>query len=122
MDRPHLRDGQGRLAWCARWPRCHRAMTAFVYDTGELIAAEDNVRGIWTMHRRALERRAVPIVPAGVLTEAWRGAKHSPSLARFLAGVQVEPPHIAAAQSRTEDSLVSPLIVRRCHVARKHPE
>ncbi len=64
-------------------------MTAFVYDTGALIAAENSDPRIWAIHTRALERRAVPIVPAGVLTEAWRG--NNPSLARFLAGTQVEP-------------------------------
>ncbi len=64
-------------------------MTAFVYDATALIAAEHNDRGIWAIHRRALERRAVPIIPAGVLTETWLG--NSPLLARFLTGAQVEP-------------------------------
>jgi hypothetical protein len=60
-------------------------MTAFVYDSGALIAAEDNDRRIWTIHRRALERRAVPIVPAGVLTEAWRvTARRLPGFSQVL--------------------------------------
>ncbi|MDQ1304839.1 MAG: hypothetical protein QG671_667 [Actinomycetota bacterium] len=78
-------------------------MTAFVYDTGALIAAEDNDRRIWTIHRRALERRAVPIVPAGVVAEAWRG--NSASLARFLAGAQVEP--LDAKSARAAGVLLS---------------
>ena len=78
-------------------------MTAFVYDTGAQIAAEDNDRRIWTIHRRALERRAVPIVPAGVVAEAWRG--NSASLARFLSGAQVEP--LDAKSARAAGVLLS---------------
>jgi len=72
-------------------------MTGFVYDTGALIAAENNDRRIWAIHKRALERRAAPIVPAGVLTEAWRG--NSPMLARFLAGAQIEQLNADAARA-----------------------
>lgn len=72
-------------------------MTGFVYDTGALIAAENNDRRIWDIHKRALERRAAPIVPAGVLTEAWRGK--SPPLARFLAGAQMEQLNADAARA-----------------------
>ena len=72
-------------------------MTGFVYDTGALIAAENNDRRIWALHKRALERRTVPIVPAGVLVEAWRG--NSPMLARFLAGTQLEALSADAARA-----------------------
>ena len=72
-------------------------MTGFVYDTGALIAAENNDRRIWAIHKRSLERRTAPIVPAGVLTEAWRG--NSPLLARFLAGAHMEKLNTDAARA-----------------------
>lgn len=59
------------------------------YDTGALIAAESNVRGLWALHRRALERGLRPVVPAGVLAQAWRGGPQ-PQLSRLLKGCQIE--------------------------------
>jgi predicted nucleic acid-binding protein len=63
-------------------------MTGLTYDTGVLLAAERNDRRMWVMHRRALERRLAPTVPAGVLVEGWRG---SAEVARLLRGCSVEP-------------------------------
>jgi hypothetical protein len=62
--------------------------SVLVYDTGALIAAERNDRRVWLIHKRALQRDAQPVVPAGVVTESWRG--NSPSIARFLKGTAVE--------------------------------
>jgi hypothetical protein len=59
------------------------------YDTGALIAAERNVRGMWALHRRALERGQRPVVPAGVLGQAWRGGPQA-ALSRLLKGCLVE--------------------------------
>ena len=60
------------------------------YDTGALIAAERDVRRIWALHRRSLERGIVPTVPAGVLAQGWRGGPQH-QLSRLLAGCRVEP-------------------------------
>lgn len=62
-------------------------MTGLTYDTGALIAAERGDRRMWALHRRALERGAVAVVPAPVLVEGWRGNVQT---ARLLQGCQVE--------------------------------
>ena len=61
-----------------------------VYDTGALIAAERNVRRMWALHARALQRGVRPVVPAGCVVEAWGGGRQ-PSLARLLEGCEIEP-------------------------------
>jgi hypothetical protein len=58
-------------------------VTGLVYDTGALIAGERNDRALWALHRRALERGTVPVVPMPVLVEGWRGQA---ALARLLKG------------------------------------
>lgn len=65
-------------------------MSGVTYDTGMLLAAEASRRAAWALHRRALERGLVPIVPAAVLAQAWRGGPQ-PMLSRLLAGCDVEP-------------------------------
>jgi hypothetical protein len=40
------------------------------YDIGALIAAERNDRTMWALHRAALVRGLLPVVPSGVLAEA----------------------------------------------------
>lgn len=62
-------------------------MSGLVYDTGALIAAERGERRMWLLHRRALERGVLPVVPAGVLVEAWRGQA---PMSRMLRGCEVE--------------------------------
>ena len=39
------------------------------YHTGALIAGDRSDRRAWALHRRALERQIVPMVPAGVLAQ-----------------------------------------------------
>ena len=63
--------------------------TGLTYDTGALIAAESSARGLWALHRRALERGLRPVVPAGVLAQAWRGGPQ-PQLSRLLKGCRIE--------------------------------
>lgn len=60
------------------------------YDTGALLAAEAGRRELWALHRRALERGTIPLVPAGVLAQAWRGGPQ-PELSRLLRGCVIEP-------------------------------
>src|SRR6516225_7728602 len=65
-------------------------MAGVTYDTGALIAAERNNRRMWALHVGFLAAEVVPTVPAPVLAEAWRGGPRQASLARLLAGCDVE--------------------------------
>lgn len=66
-------------------------MAGVTYDTGALLAAERNDRRMWTLHAGYLAEEVVPIVPAPVLAEAWRGGSRQASLSRLLAMCDVEP-------------------------------
>jgi len=59
------------------------------YDTGALIAAERDDRLMWSLHRAAIARGLIPTVPAGVLSEAWRGGPQH-QLSRLLKGCVIE--------------------------------
>lgn len=61
------------------------------YDTGALVAAERNDRRMWALHAGFLAEEVVPVVPAPVLAEAWRGGARQAGLARLLAMCVVEP-------------------------------
>jgi predicted nucleic acid-binding protein len=61
------------------------------YDTGALVAAERNDRRMWALHAGFLAEEVVPVVPAPVLAEAWRGGARQASLARLLAMCVIEP-------------------------------
>ncbi|HZQ26087.1 MAG TPA: hypothetical protein VFA94_00180 [Acidimicrobiales bacterium] len=56
-----------------------------------MIAAERNDRAMWALHAGFLAEEVVPIVPAPVLAEAWRGGPRQASLVRLLALCVVEP-------------------------------
>ncbi len=60
------------------------------YDTGALIAAERNDRRMWALHAGFLAEEILPVVPAPVLAEAWRGGARQASLARVMAACTVE--------------------------------
>jgi len=64
-------------------------MTGVTYDTGALAAAEANRRDLWALHARALGRGLRPVIPAGVLGQAWRGGPQTP-LSRLLRGCRIE--------------------------------
>ena len=66
-------------------------MAGVTYDTGALVAAERNDRRMWSLHAAFLAEEVVPVVPAPVLAEAWRGGARQASLSRFLALCEVEP-------------------------------
>lgn len=66
-------------------------MAGVTYDTGALLAAERNDRRMWALHAGFLAEEVVPIVPAPVLAEAWRGGARQASLSRLLAMCEVEP-------------------------------
>jgi hypothetical protein len=61
-----------------------------VYDTGALVAGERGHRGMWALHEAALRDGLSPLVPAGVLAQAWRGGPQA-NLSRLLAGCTVAP-------------------------------
>ena len=65
-------------------------VTGITYDSGALIAAERGERRMWARHRALLVRRAVPVVPAPVVAQCWRGTPRQAQLARLLAGCEVE--------------------------------
>lgn len=66
-------------------------MAGATYDTGALIAAERNDRRMWALHLGFIAEEVVPVVPAPVLAEAWRGGARQASLARLLTGCEIEP-------------------------------
>lgn len=63
-------------------------MSAVVYDTGALIAAERNDRAFWADHRARLELGAPPITPAPVVAQASRSPRQV-QLRRVLRGCEV---------------------------------
>jgi hypothetical protein len=65
-------------------------MAGVTYDTGALIAAERNNRRMWALHAGLLAEEVVPLVPAPVLAEAWRGDPRQASLVRLLSMCEVE--------------------------------
>jgi hypothetical protein len=75
------------------------------YDTGALIAADRAERRIWARHRALLALREVPIVPAPVVAQSWRGAGRQALLARLLAGCDVEA--LDDGQARSVGSLAA---------------
>lgn len=66
-------------------------MAGVTYDTGALVAAERNDRRMWALHAGFLDQEVVPVVPAPVLAEAWRGGSRQAGLSRLLAMCEVEP-------------------------------
>ena len=75
------------------------------YDTGALIAADRGERRMWARHRALLVRREVPVVPAPVLAQSWRGTSRQALLAHLLAGCDIEP--LDADQARAVGSLAT---------------
>jgi len=65
-------------------------MAGVTYDTGALIAGDRNDRRMWALHVGFIAEEVVPSVPAPVVAEAWRGGPRQASLARMLAGCDIE--------------------------------
>jgi hypothetical protein len=64
-------------------------MSTLTLDTGALIALERRRERIWKVLHRARTLGAVPVVPADVVAEWWRG--RSDIREHILASVVVEP-------------------------------
>jgi hypothetical protein len=70
------------------------------FDTGALIALERRTQRIWEIYRTAMHDRIPVTVPVAVIIEWWRG--RTDTRERILAGVRVEPLHLALAQAAGE--------------------
>src|SRR5215472_12015230 len=66
-------------------------MSGVTYDSGALIAAERDSRRMWSIHAGYLDEEVVPLVPAPVLAQAWRGGPRQAHLSRLLRMCEVEP-------------------------------
>jgi hypothetical protein len=66
-------------------------MGGVTYDTGALVAAGRNDREMWALHAGYLAEGVIPMVPAPVLAEAWRGGARQASLSLFLRLCDTEP-------------------------------
>ena len=66
-------------------------MAGVTYDTGALVAADRNDRKMWALHAGYLREEVVPVVPAPVLAQAWRGGARQARVARLLQVCDVEP-------------------------------
>jgi predicted nucleic acid-binding protein len=66
-------------------------MAGVTYDTGALIAADRDSRKLWALHAGYWREEVVPLVPAPVLAQAWRGGARQARLARLLRMCDVEP-------------------------------
>lgn len=73
-------------------------MPGATYDTGALIGGNRNDRRMWALHVGFIAEEVVPTVPAPVVAEAWRGGSRQASLARMLAGCEIEA--MTAEQAR----------------------
>lgn len=60
-----------------------------VYDTAVLVALERGERAVAVEHQRLLQDGFLPVVPAGVLAQAWRGGERQAPLAMALHGCTV---------------------------------
>jgi hypothetical protein len=97
-------------------------------DAGALIAFERGDRAVVAIVARALQRKQVLAVPAGVIGQVWRDGRRQASLARLLASdlVEIEPLDDARARAagqlcgvtRTSDVIDASVVL--CARARDH--
>ena len=67
-------------------PPIGAALGGVTYGMGAPVAAERDNR-MWALHAGYLAEEVIPVAPAPVLAEAWRGGSRQASLARFPAHV-----------------------------------
>lgn len=73
-----------------------------VYDAGALVAGERDDERMWARHTKALAGSVVPVIPAPVVWQVWRGGARQARLARFLRGCVVEPTDHSTARAAGE--------------------
>lgn len=71
----------------------------YLYDTGALIAIDNNERRMWARHSLALDDGRDIHVPSVVVGQAWRDPRRQVRLGRFLTGCQVEPVGLEIAKA-----------------------
>jgi predicted nucleic acid-binding protein len=65
-------------------------VSGVTYDAGALIAAERDLKAVWSLHRELLEQEVEPTLPTVVLGQVWRGGPQA-RLSRFVRGCRVDP-------------------------------
>jgi predicted nucleic acid-binding protein len=73
-------------------------MTALVYDTGALLAAERRNPDFLALHDEATGARIRPIIPVVVLAQAWRGGPQH-QISRVLKGCDILPDDAATGRA-----------------------
>jgi predicted nucleic acid-binding protein len=73
-------------------------MTALVYDTGALLAAERRNPDFLALHDEVTGARIRPIVPVVVLAQAWRGGPQH-QISRVLKGCDILPDDAATGRA-----------------------
>lgn len=63
----------------------------YVYDTGALIAIDNNDRRMWAIHHLAVEEARRIVVPAVVIGQAWRDPRRQARLGALLHTCHIEP-------------------------------
>ena len=73
-------------------------MTALVYDTGALLAAERRNPDFLALHDEVTGARIRPIIPVVVLAQAWRGGPQH-QISRVLKGCDILPDDAATGRA-----------------------
>lgn len=71
----------------------------YLYDTGALIAIDNNDRRMWARHHLALDDGRDIYIPSVVLSQAWRDARRQVRLGKLLASCRVEPVGLEVAKA-----------------------
>jgi predicted nucleic acid-binding protein len=77
-----------------------RSRPGITFDTGALIALERRTQRVWEIYRTAMHDLVTITVPVAVVIEWWRG--RTDAREKILAGVRIEPLHVALAQAAGE--------------------
>ena len=73
-------------------------MTALVYDTGALLAAERRNPDFLALHDEVTGARIRPIIPVVVLAQAWRGGSQH-QISQVLKGCDILPDDAATGRA-----------------------
>lgn len=68
-------------------------------DAGALLAIDSNDQRMWTIHHLALEEGRRLIIPAVVVSQAWRDQRRQVQLGRFLHSCEVVPVGLELAKA-----------------------
>ncbi|HEX4244555.1 MAG TPA: hypothetical protein VHY77_03220 [Acidimicrobiales bacterium] len=99
-------------------PRPRSPRSGLIYGPAALNAGAQDDRLLWALHRAALVRGLVPVVPAMAVAEAMRTVEDPDALTQLLTGTQVESLDVdraerlgALAASAGTDNLVTVAVV-----------